>query len=331
MKKTIFLTTVALLLLTVSCGQRQSKSGVSQQEDAKTDILTWTQMRVDVFGCMMEKTFGYRHERFNCSLRNYVNNGDPCFNTGEYNEGPQFPENLTEKVHPWMKEIFLNWEGGVLQTVVFLFDKPRSEEQILKEFGIDPDNLPDNIFEVSAYERSLTIIGFEHFGAGEIDCGDVDMYGESNPAPPPPGIVVGTWKAPAKRGHVAYLEIFVDGMAGLYLGDANSDELYEIYRGTVCPADDVDMDGDDVDYLIDMNFDLDWYIYESDDGAPVNVPASRKGTYVLRHSREGSKRMLYVKAVEDADPLFDKKEMKMERVQKTLQNGNSMSDVENDN
>jgi len=149
----------------------------------------------------------------------------------------------------------------------------------------------------------------------------------SNPAPPPPNIIVGTWRAPVKPGHVAYLEIDVDGMSGLYLGDADSNELYEIYRGVVWPADDVDMEGEDVDYLIKMDFDLSWYIYESD-GAPITgVPASYKGTYTLRVFWDDDKHKLLLKANDDADPLFGRKELIMERSPKTEDSGH-MVDLE---
>jgi len=148
-----------------------------------------------------------------------------------------------------------------------------------------------------------------------------DEY-ESNPAPPPPDIVVGTWEAPVKRGHVAYLEIFADGMAGLYLGDADTEnsEVYEIYRGTVLAV------GENADEIsMAMDFQLNWYIYESDGGDPIIIPDSYKGTYTLRHEREGDKRTLHVKANDNTDPLFGKKELKMVKVPKNLQ-GSCMVD-----
>ena len=157
--------------------------------------------------------------------------------------------------------------------------------------------------------------------------GLLDQIG-ANPAPPPPEILVGTWRAPAKRGQAAWLEIFEDGMAGLYLGDDESNQLYEIYRGGVYQADDVDIGGTGVDYLMDMEFSLDWYIYESDGGTPVTgVPDSYKGTYVLRHEWEGDQQVLYVKANDAADPLFGQKELKMLWVPLTL-GGGSMVEIE---
>jgi len=131
-------------------------------------------MPVNEFGCMMEKTFGYRDERFNCSLKNYVNNGGPCENTDEYYEGPEFPENLVKKVHPWMKTIQLSWEGGTLQSTLFTFDGEFTEEQILNEFGINPEALPDNINWVNAENSTLSIEGFMHMGAGDGGCDESD-------------------------------------------------------------------------------------------------------------------------------------------------------------
>ena len=139
-------------------------------------------------------------------------------------------------------------------------------------------------------------------------------YGDDEPAVPavpPPEILVGKWRAPVKPGHAAWLEIFEDGMAGLYLGDDKSDQLYETYHGTVSPADDTDIEGTGVDYLMEMDFRLDWHIYETGDGSPVTgVPDSYSGVYTLRHEWEGGQQVLYVSTVEGGN-LFEKKELRM--------------------
>jgi len=331
MKNIVFITvTAALLMFVTSCGQGQQKSAnAPQQEEAdiKVDVRTWPRMPVDEFGCMLEKTFGYRDERFNCSLTDYVNTGDPCNNTEEYYEGPSFPESLVKKVHPWMEQIILSWEGGMLQHAWFIFENKPTEEEILTEFGIDLENIPENIDRINAENGQLVLEGFMHMGAGDIDCDEYlrEMFGESNPVPPPPAIIVGTWKAPAKANHVAYLEIFPDGMAGLYLGSSEDDELYEIYKGTVFAEEE-----NENEIVLKMDLNLEWYIYESEDGSPIQgVPNSYNGTYTIRHILEGDNQSLNVKANEDADPLFTKKELKMELVLKTLQ-GSSMADPESE-
>ena len=137
-----------------------------------------------------------------------------------------------------------------------------------------------------------------------------------NPAPPPPAAIVGTWKAPAKVGRMAYLEIFVDGMAGLYLGYDDDPDIDEIYRGTVLA---ISESADKIE--LKMNLELEWYIYESN-GSPIEgVPASYEGVYTLRLEQNGNKQMLHLKANANATPLFGSKELQMERVQKTEGNG----------
>ena len=305
----------AIMILAAACGQKQSKDTAAQ-----IDILSWTQMPADAFGCMLEKTFAHRDKRFNCSLTDYVNHGDPCGDSKEYYEGPEFPQNLVKQVHPWIESIQLDWEGGMLQHVLFSFDQEHPKEQILSEFGINLDALPENIESIDVDEKSISITGFMHVGAGDVDCGD-DDDDIPNPAPPPPAVIVGTWKAPVKSGQVAYLEIYVDGMAGLYLGDSNNNELFEIYYGTVLA---ISENEDEVE--LQMNFHLDWYVYESSDGKPVSgVPDSYNGTYTLRHQKQGNKHILHVNAHDDANPFFNKKELKMELIQKTCIGG-SMCD-----
>jgi len=155
-------------------------------------------------------------------------------------------------------------------------------------------------------------------------------YGDDEPpipAVPPPEYIVGTWKAPVKRGHVAYLEIYEDGMAGLYLGDDESDQLFEIYKGTVSA-------GDEREYAVDVDLDfhLEWYVYESGNGMPITgVPDIYKGSYGFSHAWEDGQQVLYVAVDtlidENTDPLFGKSELKMLWVPKTL-GGGSMVDIE---
>ena len=182
MNRIIITAIVALMILAASCGQRQPKAADAPQQGEvsvveKINIISWPRMPVDVFGCMMENTFGHRDERFNCSLTDYINYGGPCYNTDEYYEGPEFPESLVEKVHPWMKSISLHWEGGALQMVIFIFDRELNltEEQILTEFGLDPDDLPQNITQVDATYGSLMLEGYMHMGAGDMDCDEMGV------------------------------------------------------------------------------------------------------------------------------------------------------------
>ena len=300
-----------MIMLAASCGQKQSKTIEVKEE--KIDILSWPNMPVDEFGCMMEKTFGHRDERFNCSLKDYKNHGDPCDNTDEYYEGPEFPENLVRKVHPWIKTINLSWEGGRLQDVWFIFDKKYTEEQILSEFKINPDSLPDNINNINVQEGSLSLEAFMHMGAGDVDCGDEE---DEESATPPPAGIVGTWKTPVKRGNVAYLEIFANGKAGLYLGDNESDQLYEIYRGAV-----LSVDESPNGIALELDLRLNWYIYESDGSPITGVPDTYKGVYTFRYEQQGGKQTLHVKAGNEATPLYGKKELKMERILKTEESG----------
>ena len=168
---------------------------------------------------------------------------------------------------------------------------------------------------------------FEYHVAQWPDWPESDDDGPTAPENPPPDFIVGTWRAPVKSGHVAWLEIFSDGMAGLYLGPDDYDELFEIYSGTVTA-------GNESEYAVNavMDFHLNWYIYETGDGTPVTgVPDSYKGSYGLSCDWEGDQRVLYVVVDEimdeNTDPLFGKSNLKMLWVPKTC-GGGSMVDME---
>ncbi|MDR2583349.1 MAG: fibrobacter succinogenes major paralogous domain-containing protein [Fibromonadaceae bacterium] len=152
---------------------------------ASVDAISWPSMPADKFGCMMEKTFGYKDERFNCSLKGYENKGGPCENTDEYYEGPAFPSSLIKKVHPWLSGISLSWEHGGLQGIVFWFDRELTEEQVLKSFGFtSKENHPGNIMSLDAENGSnpngsfLQLQGFDHNGAADVGCGEGDEGGD---------------------------------------------------------------------------------------------------------------------------------------------------------
>jgi len=199
--------------------------------------------------------------------------------------------------------------------VTFALSAEDDDETVDRVVRLAPNRAynPDSPFEYH-------IVGWPAWPGYEDD-------GPPIPAVPPPEIVVGTWTGPVKRGHVAWLEIYPDGMAGLYLGDDESDQLYETYHGAVAPTDDVDIEGSGVDYVMDMDFRLDWYIYESGDGTPVTgVPGAYSGIYSLRQEWEGDQQVLYVKTLE-GDNLYGKKELKMLWVPKT-EGGGSMVDIE---
>ncbi|MCL2260814.1 MAG: hypothetical protein FWC15_05595 [Fibromonadales bacterium] len=190
----------------------------SAQDNMAALAVSWPRMGVDEFGCMMEKTFGHRDERFNCSLIGYENKGTPCNNTDEYYEGLAFPELLVKKVHPQLSNINLSWEGGRLQNIYFSFDGAFTKEQVLKIFGLSqentPDNIgyvdnaydgsylylkktPDNISYVRASDGSLDLTGFEHMGAGDVDCGDEAEEDETEEAKEHKSVKIGTqtWMA----------------------------------------------------------------------------------------------------------------------------------------
>jgi len=148
-------------------------------------------------------------------------------------------------------------------------------------------------------------------------------YGEDGPefdGPPLPENFLGAWTGPVKYGHVAWLEIFADGTAGLYLGDDGSGQLYEIYSGwmTEAPAE----GGDSQDITAELHVRLEWYIYESGDGSPVDIPDSYSGLYILRQEGEA----LYISAGLDAGSLFGKDELELFWTPKVL-DGSHMVDI----
>jgi hypothetical protein len=138
------------------------------------DVLKWPRMSVSDFGCMLEKLLGHKEEKFNCSLNNYKPTVNPC--VAKYYEGFDFPKTLVRKIHPLLNSIELTWEHGELQSVSFEFTKKVDAKLLQRAFGLDKmRTYPKNIMSVDVQDCShedacLVIEGFDHLGAGDVDC-----------------------------------------------------------------------------------------------------------------------------------------------------------------
>lgn len=147
---------------------------------AAPNILNWPRMKVDEFGCYLEKHFGFKDEKFNCSLRGYVNTGDPCHETEAYYEGPSFPPSKAKEINSVVEAVDLSWEHGELQSVSLQFVSKIPEEELKRIFALPPEfNYPPlykNIMDISIQDCSKTgncliVQGFDHLGAGDAECG----------------------------------------------------------------------------------------------------------------------------------------------------------------
>ena len=172
-RKKIFFLCVCLLFLSMLYKEAGATSII------QLDALQWPRMKADAFGCFIERTLGYRDSKFNCELKNYMNHGDPCRNTIEYYEGPSFPRDKLTNVHPTIEGMELFWEHGMLQRIEIVFRQQVSEEMARKMILLLPDkkNHPmPNVRSFQFYTQpvtgqvSLSIVGFEHVGSGEVDC-----------------------------------------------------------------------------------------------------------------------------------------------------------------
>jgi hypothetical protein len=149
-------------------------------------VLTWMRKTPVEIGCMFQTEYGWRDSVFNCDYRNYANKGDPCNNEKEYYEGVELPDSIAQKVHPLIAQLLMDFEYGSLQQLVISL-KDSMEVNKAKELFALPaskDALPDNVLSVdygqemvspdkpvgANYTKAIVIIGFEHQGAGDVDC-----------------------------------------------------------------------------------------------------------------------------------------------------------------
>ena len=165
MKHFLFL----LFLLTSNLAYAKEESKLSV-----TDFLSWPRSNAAAFGCFLENHFKHRDKRFNCSLENYKNKGDPHKNVEEYYEGPLFPKGKESKVHSEISSIDLSWEHGDLQSVSLTLKKKMNEAEVRKVFKLPAkENYPrPNVMSISIQQCSIKatcvlIQGFDHQGSGD--------------------------------------------------------------------------------------------------------------------------------------------------------------------
>jgi hypothetical protein len=172
----------ALLVLGgLAAAEEGAKSALPEaaSQASAADLLAWPRMRADRFGCYLEKAFGHRDPRFNCALKRYVNKGDPCKNTKAYYDGPKFPDALKAKLHPSVRAVELSWEHGDLREVSITLggELPEPAARALLKLPPKGAPLPEHVQDVrvEACGKGVTCVsltGFDHQGAGDVDCGD---------------------------------------------------------------------------------------------------------------------------------------------------------------
>lgn len=131
-------------------------------------------MNAQELGCSLSRQFYDRGDLPACVDTPYPQ-GDPCENIDSWYAGPQLPDGFAEQVHPNVKRVRLSWEHGHIQAVGLLMDDVYNEDAARVLFAVD--KLPPNVMAMSV-QRCMTkascivITGFDHLGAGEVQCGD---------------------------------------------------------------------------------------------------------------------------------------------------------------
>ena len=156
------------------------------------DLLGWSRATPAEIGCQLEQRYGYRDATFNCDLKVYVNNGDPCRDTTAYYEGPAFPDRLAARVHPLAQQVKLSFEHGRLRKIQIVLAGAFTEPQVRQALGLREDGkLPDTVQSLDVDTQTddgrqqtvVSVYGFDHVGAGDVACPLKDVLASQPNAP----------------------------------------------------------------------------------------------------------------------------------------------------
>jgi hypothetical protein len=185
----------AAVLLTLCCAAMPGLAQTQPPLDPK-NVLTWPRAPVDKFGCMLERDFETRDAKFNCSLRNYMHVSNVCDPDSPYYEGPEFPAGKASKVLEQFEDVRVAHEHGEVQSVTVVLKQRLTQTAIRALLGLPASPraaLPPNIVSIdiqgcrpdgaSQICNVALIQGFDHMGAGDVDCGEEEVRPE--PTPPP--------------------------------------------------------------------------------------------------------------------------------------------------
>jgi len=166
----------------------------AQQANLLLNPITWPRMPVDRFGCLLERELSYRDGKFNCALTGYRNKGTPCVDIESYFEGPAFPLSRVARVAPILASIEIAYQAGQVRAVTLVLKDRLSVAQIRQQLRLPPlEALPSHVSSVrfdgcragsdGQVCNVVLIEGFEHQGAGDVDCGGDDATPEPTEAP----------------------------------------------------------------------------------------------------------------------------------------------------
>jgi hypothetical protein len=137
------------------------------------NLSGWPRMTAVDLGCLVERELAHRDAQFHCGAKPGPS-GDPCKNTKAYYAGPVLPAELAAKLHPLAEGVTLAFEHGQLQLITLTFSAPVSEATVRADLGLPAPGaaLPDNMSRLWLTDdgKSLMIEGFDHMGAGDVDC-----------------------------------------------------------------------------------------------------------------------------------------------------------------
>ncbi len=153
-----------------------------EYQPVRMNVLAWPRMGASEMGCLFEKQLKAKNPLFNGQKLPRKTQGDPCHDPTAYYAGPEFPAKKGYWLHPLITQVGIFYEGDRVQSVTLHFKHPMPISTLKRIVQIpqNPEQLPENVMTVdyqqggqhtrSGYANTVALFGFEHQGAGDVDC-----------------------------------------------------------------------------------------------------------------------------------------------------------------
>lgn len=165
MRKWKFLA-ISIIVSANAIGATPPRAPPSGNKLVPSELATWPRMRATDFGCMLEKRFGVRDNRYGCSAKfERIDWGDVCEGV-KFHSGPELPPRVASTLPSLIEGVTVEWQRGEVRNVWVRFTRKVSQAEANALFG----GAGKFNEQCSINKSCISFRGAEYQGAADFEC-----------------------------------------------------------------------------------------------------------------------------------------------------------------